>query len=701
MNHKQTFDITNQEMQNAYDLIARTNTSFFLTGRAGTGKTTFLKNIREHVDKKFLVLAPSGIAAINAEGQTIHSFFGFDFSVQGPLSLGNMNSNKISLVQHVDTIIVDEVSMVRCDIIDAMDRTLRECRHSSLPFGGIQMVFVGDLFQLQPVVKGEQRELMKQLYGDDSGLFYKANCLKDLSLVKIEFKKIYRQNDKEFIQLLEKFRVGNVTMRDLMKINQNVADPSKAEGNEMIVTLAVYRDDATIINETRLAQLPGDSRKYTSNYEGNASKLSGIVEDTLELKVGAQVMFLRNDYDGRWANGTIGRVTSLEEDKIGVELSNGEKYTVGRECWEAYDYQYDEVKKICKQERVGLVTQFPLRLAWAITIHKSQGLTFDKLAIDFGRGAFTYGQVYVALSRARSLDGLQLVRPIERKSVKVSNDILAFASSFNDEQVISTELSIGEAVREFEVARDYDGAATKLLDMCEQEAQKGNIGYAFDLFNRAMSYVADDSCLFGRDWTMIPAMTRESIILNAAGLLYSGRTPEAIQMLLPLVSGTEMNFNCLYLLSRGLEIMEEWDHVEELYNRMISIFNDMLGNGLDSSSFRKFKYRLAVLNEGHYDDPGVEVMISLIAENPQYDKYHTDLRWMLHKHAGELNVSPAEDNPVLTAILDPEVSEDDFLAILREYRDAKREEWRRYRRSLSRLKVRKDAPEGENVGDNL
>lgn len=701
MDQKQIFDITNQEMQNAYDLIARTNTSFFLTGRAGTGKTTFLKNIREHVDKKFLVLAPSGIAAINAEGQTIHSFFGFDFSVQGPLSLGNVNSNKISLVQHVDTIIVDEVSMVRCDIIDAMDRTLRECRHSSLPFGGIQMVFVGDLFQLQPVVKGEQRELMKQLYGDDSGLFYKANCLKDLSLVKIEFKKIYRQNDKEFIELLEKFRVGNVTMRDLMKINQNVADPSKAEGNEMIVTLAVYRDDATIINETRLAQLSGDSRKYTSNYDGNASKLSGVVEDTLELKVGAQVMFLRNDCDGRWANGTIGRVTSLDEDHVDVELSNGENYTVGRECWEAYDYQYDEVKKICKQEKVGSVTQFPLRLAWAITIHKSQGLTFDKLAIDFGRGAFTYGQVYVALSRARSLDGLQLVRPIERKSIKVSHDILAFASSFNDEQVISTELSIGEAVREFELTGDYDGAATRLFDMCEQEALGGNAGYAFDLFNRAMSYVADDSCLFGRDWTMIPAMTRESIILNAAGLLYSGRTPDAIQMLLPLVSGTEMNFNCLYLLARGLEIMEEWDHVEELYNRMISIFNDMLGNGLDSSSFRKFKYRLAVLNEGHYDDPGVEVMISLIAENPKYDKYHTDLRWMLHKHAGELNVSPAEDNPVLTAILDPEVSEDDFLAVLREHRDAKREEWRRYRRSLGRLKVKKDTPEEENTGDNL
>ena len=699
MEQTQIFDTTNQEMQNAYNLIARTNKSFFLTGRAGTGKTTFLKNIRKHVGKKFIVLAPSGIAAINAGGQTIHSFFGFNFSVQGPLSYGKMNSNKISIVQNVDTIILDEVSMVRCDIIDAIDRTLRECRHSSLPFGGIQMVFVGDLFQLPPVITSEHRELIKQLYGDPSGLFYKANCLKDNPLPKIEFKKIYRQNDKEFIDLLERFRMGSVSLVDLMKINRNVAEPSKADDGEMRVTLTVYKEDAKLINETRLEQLPGDTWKYEANYNGNASKLKDVVEDLLELKVGAQVMFLRNDYEGRWANGTIGRITSLDDDKIGVELSDGEEYIIERESWEAYDYQYDDVKKVCKQEKVGSVTQFPLRLAWAITIHKSQGLTFDKVAIDFGRGAFTFGQAYVALSRARSLDGLQLVRPIDHNSVRVSRDILSFASSYNDERVINTELAIGEAVREYEVAGDYDGAAARLFEMCELEANEGNVDYAFDLFTRAMSYVADDSCLFGRDWKMIPSMTRECIILNAAGLLYSGRTPEAIQMLLPLVSGSEMNFNCLYLLARGLEIAEDWDHVEELYDRMISIFKDMVGNGLDSSSFRKFKYRLAVLNEGHYGDPGVELMISLIAENPRYDKYHTDLRWMLHKHPGELNVSPAEDNPVLNAILDPQVSEEDFLATLHEHRDAKREEWRRYRRSLGRLKVKRESSEEEK--DNV
>ena len=350
-------------MQNAYNLIARTNKSFFLTGRAGTGKTTFLKNIRKHVAKKFIVLAPSGIAAINAGGQTIHSFFGFNFSVQGPLSYGKMNSNKISIVQNVDTIILDEVSMVRCDIIDAIDRTLRECRHSSLPFGGIQMVFVGDLFQLPPVITGEHRELIKQLYGDQSGLFYKANCLKENPLPKIEFKKIYRQNDKEFIELLERFRMGSVSLVDLMKINRNVAEPSKADDGEMRVTLTVYKEDAKVINETRLAQLPGETWKYESSYSGNASKLKDVVEDSLELKVGAQVMFLRNDYEGRWANGTIGRITSLDDDKIGVELSDGEEYIIERESWEAFDYQYaegvGEAEELSKyiQENTGIVTR--------------------------------------------------------------------------------------------------------------------------------------------------------------------------------------------------------------------------------------------------------------------------------------------------------------------------------------------------------
>lgn len=692
----QIFDTTNQEMQNAYDLIAKTNKSFFLTGRAGTGKTTFLKSIRQNVAKNFVVLAPSGVAAINAGGQTIHSFFGFDFAVQGPLSMGKMNSNKIAVAQKVDTIILDEVSMVRCDIIDAIDRMLRFCRHSSLPFGGVQMVFVGDLFQLPPVVTGTDRELMKHLYGDMSGHFYKAHCLENNTLPKIEFKKIYRQSDQEFIDILERFRTGNVSVYDLSRINQNVCGNRRSD-DDMRITLTVFKDDARTINESRLNALTTEMWKYQAKYAGVTSKLKDVVEDILDLKVGAQVMFLRNDSDCRWANGTIGKVTSLEDDKIGVMLDSGEEYMIERETWEAFDYQYDEVTKTCKKEIVGTVTQFPLRLAWAITIHKSQGLTFNKVAIDFGRGAFTYGQAYVALSRARSLEGLQLVRPIDFNSVRVSRDILTFATSYNDEKVIASELTIGEAVREFEVNGDFDGAAQKLFDMSAEQAQEGNIDYAYDLFNRAMSYVADDKCLFDREWVTIPVSGKESVILNAAAKLYSGETKEAISMLLSVVSMADVNFNCLYMLARALEQNENWDLAQEFMERMMSISQEMTGNGLDSAAFRKFKFRHALLSEKFYGQPNADGLVKLIAENPHYNPYHTVLRGILQQYADRVNVEVTEDNPILKAILDPKVDEDSFMELLEENRSGKTEEWTRYRRSLSRLKLKKAEEMEENV----
>ena len=691
----QIFDTTNQEMQNAYDLIARTNKSFFLTGRAGTGKTTFLKSVRDNVAKKFVVLAPSGVAAINAGGQTIHSFFGFDFAVQGPLSMGKMGANKIAVAQQVDTIILDEVSMVRCDIIDAIDRMLRFCRHSSLPFGGVQMVFVGDLFQLPPVVSGDARDVIKHLYGDVSGHFYKAHCLQGISLPKIEFKKIYRQADQEFIDLLERFRTGSVSVFDLEKINRNVYRSSKED--DMRITLTVFKNDARTINESRLNDLDGETWKYNAQYVGDTSKLKDVVEDVLELKVGAQVMFLRNDYNGNWANGTIGRVTFLDDDKIGVMLDNDVEHVIERDSWEAFDYQYDETTKTCNKEVVGTVTQFPLRLAWAITIHKSQGLTFNKVAIDFGRGAFSYGQAYVALSRARSLDGLQLVRPIDFNSVRVSRDILTFAASYNDEKVIASELSIGEAVREFEISGDFDGAAMTLFDMSAEEAENGNIDYALDLFNRAMSYVADDACLFEREWKTVPVTGKESIILNAAAKLYSGETDEAISMLLSVVSMADVNFNCLYMLARALEQKENWDLAQEFLERMMAISTEMKDNGLDSAAFRKFKYRYSILAERLYGQPSVEGLIKLIAENPYYNPYHVVLRGILLQHLDKVNVSGSEDNPLMTAILDPEVEEDRFLALLESHRKGKSEEWKRYRRSLSRLNLRKSAETEENV----
>ena len=685
-----SFDKENQEMCNAYDLIAKTNKSFFLTGRAGTGKTTFLQKVQDCVEKNFIVLAPSGVAAIHAGGQTIHSFFGFGFGVQGPRDMGQMNANKIALVQKIDTIIIDEVSMVRCDIIDAIDRMLRYCRHTCQPFGGIQMVFVGDLFQLLPVATQEDQHTLRTIYGSNCFCFYKARCLANNPLPKVEFQKIYRQSDPEFIQLLDHFRVGRVTPDDLDSINDRfISAFGPRNEDDLRITLAAYRGDAKVINESRLAGLPGDSFSYEASYEGNASRLKDVVDEILTLKEGAQVMFLRNDQHGRWANGTIAKVVSLDKGNIHVVLDNNdEPISVERQTWEAFEYQYDEEKKICKKEIVGTVTQFPLRLAWAITIHKSQSLTFDKVDIDFGRGAFTCGQVYVALSRARSLGGMRLVSPLDYSSIRVSRDVLMFASTYNDQSVISTELAVGEAVQEFERGRDYDGAARKLFDMSQHEARQGNVKYAYDLLNRALSYVADDQCLFGRRWKEIPNNCRESVILNAAGLLYAGRTDESIRLLTRVVSATDGFFNGLYLLARAIEIKEDWGTVETLYNQMIDLFQESAENGLDSPAFRKFKYRLSILNEDHYNDPGFHLMVELIAENPYYDRYHADLRRMLRARAEEIAYKPDEDNPLMNQMMDEEVSEEEFLMSLENERTKKTDAWRRYRQYISRLKPR-------------
>ncbi len=681
------FDSDNREMCYAYDLIAKTNKSFFLTGRAGTGKTTFLKKVQESVSKNFIVLAPSGVAAIHVGGQTIHSFFGLDLGVQGPLSHGNMNTEKITLVQNVDAIIIDEVSMVRCDIMDAVDRMLRHCRHSCLPFGGIQMVLVGDIFQLPPVVTKEDYMTLHRIYGSECFLFHKARCIENNPLPKIEFQRIYRQADRRFIEILDHFRVGEVSPKDLEEINMH-ASPVNAEHNsdEMRITLTSFRKDAKIINDTHLKEIDKEEYSFIAVYSGKADRLRDVVEDNLILKEGAQVMFLRNDALGRWANGTIAQVSAIQENGITVKLDNGAEEIVDRETWEAYEYEYDEKAKVCKQNVVGQVTQFPLRLAWAITIHKSQSLTFDKVAIDFGRGAFSCGQAYVALSRCRSLEGLRLVRRIGFNSVKVSHDALLFASTYNDEKIISAELSIGEAVNEYERKGDYDGAAATLFSMCDIEAHSGNVFYAYDLMNRAMSYLADDTCLFERDWQVIPNDSKESVLLNAAGLLYSRRTDEAIRLLTSTLSASDGNFNGIYLLARALELKKDWETVETLYNQMIEVYRTTIDNGLDSAAFRKLKYRLAVLNESHYGDPGVEIIVSLIAENPSYDRYYADLRWMLQKHRSESNQASKEPNPLMTAMMDRNVSEGEFLSAVQKERCDKSEDWKTFCHYVGQLK---------------
>lgn len=683
------FDVENPEMRYAYELIARTDKSFFLTGRAGTGKTTFLHLVQECINKRFIVLAPSGVAAIHAGGQTIHSFFGFDLGVQGAKMIGHINRARRALVQNIDAIIIDEASMLRCDILDAIDRTLRDCTCSSKTFGGIQMIFVGDLFQLPPVVTGEDAEELEQMYGMGAAYFYKARCLQGETLPKIEFRKVYRQTDEAFVGLLDRLRMGNVSSSDLNMINRRVQAESKGGAeDDLRITLTCYRNDAKAINDIRLEELPGERKIFEATYEGRVSKqLKEIVDENLVLKEGAQVMFLRNDQFGRWANGTIVRIISLKEDRIFVQFPHGTIEEVGKQTWDSYEYEYDHLKKKCVKKVAGSVTQFPLRLAWAITIHKSQSLTFEKVNIELGHGAFTYGQAYVALSRVRSFDGLQLSSPMGFNSIRVSREALLFASTFNDSETITTEITVGEAIRDYERQGDFDGAATCLFAMCSAEAHQGNIRNAYDLLNRALTIVADDACLFGQNWERLANDSKESILLNAAGLLYSGQTDESIRLLTKVVSASSESFSALYLLARALEIKEEWEMVEKLYGQMTDVLTDNQENGLDSPAFRKLKYRVALLNEFQFGSLGFPGIVSLIAENPGYNKYHLALRQMLVKRKAKIEYGEGESNPLLDTVFNSEVSDTEFLDLIKKERSQKSIIWLKYKRIIQGLKL--------------
>jgi hypothetical protein len=448
-----------------------------------------------------------------------------------------------------------------------MDRTLRHYRRSSAPFGGIQMVFVGDMFQLEPVVTREDRIILQENYGAGPYYFYRAAAIERMGLPKIEFRKIYRQTDPAFIEILEHIRTGRMTMRDLMKINSRVQVPG--EGSDKIhIILTSTRREAQLINETRLEALPSDAVTYEAEYEGEMRKTTpgaDIAEDKLILKEGAQVMFTRNNNNGFWVNGTLGVVDSLTDNCIHVKLEDGSIYEVGKVQWENIEYEYDKNTRTCTKKIVGSVTQYPLRLAWAITIHKSQSLTFDRVAVDFGRSAFCNGQAYVALSRARSLDGLELLRPMTPGSVLVSRDVIAFSSDVNDEVKIRRELEIGEAVGSHVRTQDYDAAASMLFGMATDAAEAGDTVSAYDLLSRSLAMVADDSCLFGATWTPVQGDNYRARVLNAAGLYYSGRAAEAEELLESFRTAISSDVDALYLLSRCKEDRCAWNEVETLY----------------------------------------------------------------------------------------------------------------------------------------
>jgi len=430
----------------ARELIQDTDQTFFLTGKAGTGKSTFLKYLIETVDKEFVVLAPTGVAAVNVGGSTIHSFFRFPLRPLLPLDRGIVNfknGEKKDVIRSMDTLIIDEISMVRADIIDAIDYSLRiNGGDRSLPFGGKQVMFVGDLFQLEPVtMKGSSEEaIFKELYGHP--YFYNARVFEEQELLKVELEKVYRQSDQHFIDILNRVRVNEVKSEDLAELNTHLIDEKQMEEKEYSVRLTTTNKIADQFNERKLAALHNKPQHYKAQITGDFDKKKYPTDGRLTLKKDAQVIFIRNDPEGRWVNGTIGKVAEVEKKSVKVVLDDGSIHPVDTTKWENIEYKYNKEKGRIEQEEIGTFEQYPLKLAWAITIHKSQGLTFDNLIVDFGNGTFASGQAYVALSRARSLEGLFLRRKMHFGDIRLEPEVKRFAATFEPVRDSEPEVKI-------------------------------------------------------------------------------------------------------------------------------------------------------------------------------------------------------------------------------------------------------------------
>lgn len=432
----------NPEFQRALALMEDTQKNILITGRAGTGKSTLLSYFRDHTKKKAVILAPTGVAAVNVSGQTIHSFFHFKPSVT-PASIKKKKSagkEKTTVYKKLTTIVIDEVSMVRADLLDCIDRFLRfNGPDESLPFGGVQMIFIGDLYQLPPVVTSAEREIFRTHYA--SPYFFSAKVFDQLNMEFLELEKVYRQKDDEFVRLLNTIRNRSVTDDDLAKFNSRCDPQFEAPVGSFYLSLTSTNDLAAVINEKRLAELPGKTWKAQGEIAGDFGREYLPTAVDLKLKKGAQIMLLNNDSYGQWINGTIGKIRKFEkdddgEDVIVADLDNGDTARISPYTWKIYRFFLKNEE--LRSEEVGSFRQYPVRLAFAVTIHKSQGKTFENVVIDVGRGTFAHGQMYVALSRCTTLAGIVLKQPLKKNHIMMDWQVVKFLTGIQYAQAAQT-----------------------------------------------------------------------------------------------------------------------------------------------------------------------------------------------------------------------------------------------------------------------
>ncbi|PKL36762.1 AAA family ATPase [Candidatus Peregrinibacteria bacterium HGW-Peregrinibacteria-1] len=416
----------NETFQTALDHMEQTTDHIFLTGRAGTGKSTLLTYFTKNTAKPHAIIAPTGVAALNVKGETIHSFFGFRPNITPQDAIREARqTEKSQLYQKITTLIIDEISMVRADLVDCIDLFLKTVRNSPEPFGGVQMIFIGDIYQLPPVVTKDDEIIFTSTYASpyffDSDIFHSTN----FQYKYIELMEVYRQRDKKFINLLDKVRTNTITLTELENLNQRY-NPDFHDYDDQYIYLTTTNKAAQEINHHKLHELGTRSYTYTGSRNKDFPANQLPTDEKLTLKESAQIMFLNNDPAGRWVNGTIGHILEVNHEGIIAITTEGKEVEVKPFTWRMYGYTYNATSDALSQEPLGSFTQLPVKLAWAITIHKSQGKTFDNVIIDLGWGSFAHGQTYVAFSRCRSLNGIILKKPIEPRHIIMDDRVKSF-----------------------------------------------------------------------------------------------------------------------------------------------------------------------------------------------------------------------------------------------------------------------------------